>query len=138
MQFSAAENRFIVKTKLNSTFTNDLKRKYFFFRKMFIVTDLVTLRSWLLSVVTTSSAMPGCHAENRNFWSMGFGLHDSISEYHLFLTSAIEIIVCQNPGAMHESMLSDVHIGEKVPLHKNGVTTFAIHVINVMFRHSNN
>ena len=34
---------------------------------------------------------------------------------YLFLTSAIEIIVCQNPGAMHESMLSDVHIGEKVP-----------------------
>ena len=42
MQFSAVENRFIVKLKLNSAFTNDLKRKYFF-RKKFIVTDLVTL-----------------------------------------------------------------------------------------------
>ena len=30
---------------------------------------------------------------------------------------------------MHESMLSDVHIGEKVPLHNNGVTTLTIHVI---------
>ena len=30
MQFSAVLNIFIVKTKLNSTFTNDLKRKYFF------------------------------------------------------------------------------------------------------------
>ena len=27
MQFSAIVNRFIVKTSLNSTFTNDLKRK---------------------------------------------------------------------------------------------------------------
>ena len=42
MQFSAVENRFIVKTYLNSTLSNDLKRN-FFFRKMFIVTDLVTL-----------------------------------------------------------------------------------------------
>ena len=73
-----------------------------------------------------------------NFWSMGFDLHDSISEWYLFLTSAIEIIVCQNPVAIHESMLSDVHIGEKIPLHDNGVTTFTIHVINVMFRHSYN
>ena len=30
MQFLAVLNIFIVKTKLNSTFTNDLKRKYFF------------------------------------------------------------------------------------------------------------
>ena len=30
MQFSAVLNIFIVKTQLNSTFTNDLKRKYFF------------------------------------------------------------------------------------------------------------
>ena len=44
MQFSAIVNRFIVKTFLNSTFTNDLKRKYFF-RKMFIVADLVSLIS---------------------------------------------------------------------------------------------
>ena len=43
MQLSAVLNIFIVKTKLNSIFTNDLKRKYFFFRKMFIVTDLVSL-----------------------------------------------------------------------------------------------
>ena len=43
------------------------------------------------------------------------GLWASISEPYLFLISAIEIRVCQNPGAMHESMLSDVHMGEKVP-----------------------
>ena len=30
MQFSANVIRFIVKAKLNSIFTNDLKRKYFF------------------------------------------------------------------------------------------------------------
>ena len=59
---------------------------------------------------------------------MGFDLHDSISEQYLFLTSAMVIRVCQNPGAMHESMLSDKHIGENAPapppppLHNNGVT----------------
>ena len=31
---------------------------------------------------------------------------------YIFLTSAMEIRVCQNPGTMHESMLSAVHIGE--------------------------
>ena len=30
MQFSAVEIRFIVTTQLYSTFTNDLKRKFFF------------------------------------------------------------------------------------------------------------
>ena len=45
MQFSAVEIRFIVSTYLNSTFTNDLKRKYFFFEKMFIVTDYAALRN---------------------------------------------------------------------------------------------
>ena len=58
---------------------------------------------------------------------MSFDLHDSISKQYLFLTSAMEIRICQNPGAMHESMLSDVHIGENAtpppPLHNNGVTT---------------
>ena len=43
MQFSALEIRFIVTTYLNSTFTNDLKRKYFF-SKMFIVTDYAALK----------------------------------------------------------------------------------------------
>ena len=32
-----------MKTELSSTFTNVFKRKYFFFRKMFIVADLVSL-----------------------------------------------------------------------------------------------
>ena len=41
MQFSAVEIRLIV-TKLYSTFTNDLKR-IFFFRKMFIVTEYAAL-----------------------------------------------------------------------------------------------
>ena len=59
--------------------------------------------------------MPGCHAEQLEFLVYGFDLHDSISEHYLFLTSAMEIRVCQNPGAMHVSMLSDVHIGENVP-----------------------
>ena len=65
---------------------------------------------------------------------MGFDLHDSISEEYLFLTS-----VWQNPGAMHESMLSDVHIGEKVsPCIITEWPPFTIDVINVMFRQSNN
>ena len=34
MQFSAIVNRFIVKTYLNSAFTNDLKRKYFFLKNV--------------------------------------------------------------------------------------------------------
>ena len=42
MQFSDILNIFIVKTLLNSTFANDLKRKYFF-RKMFIVTEYAAL-----------------------------------------------------------------------------------------------
>ena len=45
VQFSAIVHRFIVKTQLNSTFTNNLKRKDFFFRKMFIVADLVPLKA---------------------------------------------------------------------------------------------
>ena len=42
VQFSAIVNRFIVKTYLNSTFTNDLKQNKKI-RKMFIVADLVSL-----------------------------------------------------------------------------------------------
>ena len=42
MQLSAVRNIFIVKTQLSSIFTNDLNR--FFFSKMFIVTDLVSLK----------------------------------------------------------------------------------------------
>ena len=74
---------------------------------------------------------------------MGFDLHDSISEQYLFLTSAMEIRVCQNPGAMQESMLSDVHIDENVhppptPCIITEWPPFTIHVINVMFRQSSN
>ena len=47
MQFSAVLNIFIVKTLLNSTFTNDLKRKEFF-SKMIIVTDLVSLKTLIV------------------------------------------------------------------------------------------
>ena len=43
MQFSAVLNIFIVKTKLNSTFTNDLKRNKIF-RKMLIVTEYAALK----------------------------------------------------------------------------------------------
>ena len=43
MQFSAVLDIFIVKTYLNSIFTNDFKRKEKLFRKMLIVTDLVSL-----------------------------------------------------------------------------------------------
>ena len=51
MQFSAVLNIFIVKTYLNSTFTNDLKRKYFFFRKIFIVTEYAALTKVLCYVL---------------------------------------------------------------------------------------
>ena len=43
MQFSAVEIRFIVTIYLYSTFANDLKRKYFFSRKMFIVSEYAAL-----------------------------------------------------------------------------------------------
>ena len=43
MQFLAVLNIFIVKTYLNSIFTNDLKRKDCF-RKMFKVKDLASLK----------------------------------------------------------------------------------------------
>ena len=43
MQFLAVLNIFIVKTYLNSIFTNDLKRKDFF-SKMFKVKDLALLK----------------------------------------------------------------------------------------------
>ena len=57
MQFSAIVNRFIVKTNLNSTFTNDFKRKLKKNRKMFIVADLFSLN-------------PLCHNScNTNIWS---------------------------------------------------------------------
>ena len=42
MQFLAIVNRFIVKTLLNSAFTNDLKRNENI-SKMFIIADLVSL-----------------------------------------------------------------------------------------------
>ena len=41
MQFSAVLNIFIVKTKLNSIFTNDLKKKYFFSRLVSLTRMLV-------------------------------------------------------------------------------------------------
>ena len=65
---------------------------------------------------------------------------DSISEQNFFLTSAIEIRVCQNRGAMQESRLIDVYItsDKRFPLHNEGVPPFTIHVINVIFRQSNN
>ena len=53
MQLSAVLNIFIVKTELNSIFTNDLKRK-FFFRKMFTVTDLVSLMQCLIAIPSQS------------------------------------------------------------------------------------
>ena len=43
MQFSAVLNMFIVKTYLNSIFTNGLKRKKIF-RKMFKVTEYAALK----------------------------------------------------------------------------------------------
>ena len=45
MQFSAVLNMFIVKTYLNSIFTNDLKRKDFF-RKIFKVTEYAALKEY--------------------------------------------------------------------------------------------
>ena len=45
MQFSAVVNRFIVKTYLNSTFTNDLKENKKN-QKMFIAADLVSLKNF--------------------------------------------------------------------------------------------
>ena len=49
MRFSAVLSIFIVKAKLNSTFTNDLKRKDFF-RKMFKVTEYAALKLIILII----------------------------------------------------------------------------------------
>ena len=81
----------------------------------YINSPFIKFKTMLLSVFTTSSAMPGCHAEQLEFLVYGLRFARFYFRIISFLTSAIEIIVCQNPGAMHESMLSDVHIGEKVP-----------------------
>ena len=43
MQFSDALNIFIAKTLLNPIFTNDLKRKYFFFEKDLASLNLITI-----------------------------------------------------------------------------------------------
>ena len=56
-----------------------------------------------------------CHAEQLESLIYGLRFARLYFRAYLFLTSAIEIIICQNPGAIHESMLSDVHIGEKIP-----------------------
>ena len=81
----------------------------------YINSPFIKFKAMLLSVFTTSSAMPGCHEEQLEF--LVYGLR--FARFYFRIISlpnlAIEIIVCQNPGAMHESMLSDVHIGEKVP-----------------------
>ena len=50
MQFSAVLNILFVKTYLNSTFTNDLKRKENF-RKMFIVTEYAALTLCILEPI---------------------------------------------------------------------------------------
>ena len=59
MQFSAVENRFIVKSYLNSTFTNDLKRFFFFVENVHsyrlshfkgISYDIVNLRNTALNI----------------------------------------------------------------------------------------
>ena len=58
MQFSTVINIFIMKTLLNSNFTNDLKRKKNV-PKIFIVTDLVSLMSlWSPKVVRTVNGHP--------------------------------------------------------------------------------
>ena len=53
MQFSAVVDRFIVKAKLNSIFTNNLKKKVFW--KMFIIADLVTLNKESLKTYSKSA-----------------------------------------------------------------------------------
>ena len=81
----------------------------------YINSPFIKFKAMLLSVFTTSSAMPGCHAEELESLIYGLRFARFYFRAYLFLTSAIEIIICQNPGAIHESMLSDVHIGEKIP-----------------------
>ena len=72
MQFSAVEIRFIVTTYLNSTFTNDLKRKKNS-KKTFIVTDYAALKEAfvlkyhvLINYISLSEiklGKPGCSTE---------------------------------------------------------------------------
>ena len=80
----------------------------------YINSPFIKFKAMLLSVFTISSAMPGCHAEQLEF--LVYGLR--FARFYFRIISLPNLSnrnhICQNPGAMHESMLSDVHIGEKV------------------------
>ena len=62
MQFSAVLNMFIVKTYLNSVFTNDLKMKENF-SKMFKVTEYAALR---VSTVLTQISPGDCICRDKS------------------------------------------------------------------------
>ena len=61
MQFTAVEIRFIVTTKLNSTFTNDLKRKYFFSKNV----HSFRLCSCSLGAESENDALTDVHADGQ-------------------------------------------------------------------------
>ena len=97
-----------------------------------INSPFIKFKAMLLSVFTTSLAMPGCHTEQLEFLV-----------YELrFARFYFRIISLPNsnrnhslPEPLRHLMYTSV---KRSPLHHNGVTTLTIHVINVMFRHSNN
>ena len=76
-----------------------------------INSPFIKFKAMLLSVFTTSLAMPGCHAEQLEF--LVYGLR--FARFYFRIIALPNLSNRKNPGAMRESMLSDVHIGEKVP-----------------------
>ena len=100
----------------------------------YIHSPFIKFKAMLLSVVTTSSAMPGCHAEQREF--LVYGLRFARFYFRIIslpnLSNRRTLAPCTSPCYL---MYTSV---KRSPLHNNGVTTFTIYVINVMFRHSNN
>ena len=74
MQFSAVEIRFIVTTLLYSTFANDLKR-FFFSKKMFIVTEYAALseiKIWQKHMWCKGSNMNSTHIKCYFNWEVFF------------------------------------------------------------------
>ena len=92
----------------------------------------------MVSVATASSDMPGCKAEQLEFLVHGLRFARFFFRIISLLHLSNRKQSLPNPGAEHESRPPDVHIDEKVPLHDNGVPSFTIRLINVMFRWSNN
>ena len=89
---------------------------------------------------TTSSAMPDCHAEQLEF--LVYGIRFARFYFRIISLPNLSNRNHSLPEPWRHARVHAIwwmHTSVKrSPLHNNRVTTFTIHVINVMFRHSNN